>query len=97
MSGMRSYTNIAVPALVVFANPHGQGRWADSNSDPKLREAAKAYSAALGPLTERQMKVVEQSAPAAHVVQLPGAHHYVYLSNEAEVLREMFVFLASLH
>ena len=30
--------------------------------------------------------------PTAHVVVIPGAHHYVYLSNEADVLREMYAF-----
>jgi hypothetical protein len=32
--------------------------------------------------------------PKAHVIALPGAHHYVFLSNEPDVLREMHTFLA---
>jgi hypothetical protein len=31
---------------------------------------------------------VENGVPTAHVITLPGANHYVFLSNEAEVLRE---------
>lgn len=97
MAGMKKYTDIPVPALVIFAHPHGQGTWVDHNADPKVREAAKAYSAVLTVLTERQAKALESGVPTAHVVVLPGAHHYVYLSNEADVLREMRAFLAGLH
>ncbi len=97
MEGMKKYTDIPVPSLVIFANPHGQGSWVDNSTDPKVREAAKAYSAALAVLTARQAKVVTDGVPTAHVVVLPGANHYVYLSNEADVLREMWAFLAGLH
>jgi len=48
-------------------------------------------------LTERQEKSVENGAPVAHVITLPGAHHYVFLSNEQDVLREMHTFLAGVH
>ena len=97
MSGMKKYTEIPIPALVIFADPHGQGTWVDQNADAKVRDAAKAYSAALSVVTERQIKAFASGVPTAHMVVLPGAHHYVYLSNEADVLREMSAFLASLH
>jgi hypothetical protein len=44
---------------------------------------------ALSALTTRQADAFEKGVPTAHVVRIPGAHHYVYLSNEADVLREM--------
>jgi pimeloyl-ACP methyl ester carboxylesterase len=97
MAGMKKYTDIPVPVLVIFASPHGLGSWVDNNTDPKVREAAKAYSAALEVLTERQAEAFENGVPTARVVKLSGAHHYVYLSNEADVLREIHAFLASLH
>ena len=62
-----------------------------------MRAAAEAYSAVLGPLTEKQEKAAQDGVPTAQVVTVPGAHHYVFLSNEANVLREMGAFLASLH
>jgi non-heme chloroperoxidase len=31
-----------------------------------------------------------------HVVRLPNASHYIFLSNEVDVLREMNAFLAKL-
>ena len=93
----KKYTDIPVPALVIFANPHSLGIWVDDNSNPSVRADAEAYSAALGPLTEKQEKAVQDGVPTAHVVTVPNAHHYVFLSNEAEVLREIRAFLAGLH
>ncbi len=96
MAGMQKYTDIPVPALVIFGIPHGQGNWVENSTDPKVREAAKAYSAALTPLTESQAKAFEDGVPTARVVRLRGAHHYVYLSNEADVIREMRSFRSGL-
>lgn len=97
MTGTKKYTAIPVPALVIFANPHSQGIWVDENTDPSVQTAAKTYSTALEVLTERQEKAVENGVPTAHVITLPGANHYVFLSNEAEVLKDINVFVASLH
>lgn len=97
MMGTRKYTAIPVPALVIFANPHSQGIWVDENTDPSVQTAAKAYSTALEALTEKQEKSVENGVPTAHVITLPGANHYVFLSNEAEVLKDINAFVASLH
>jgi len=97
MTGMKKYTAIPVPALVIFANPHSQGIWVEENRDPSVQAAAKTYSTALEVLTERQEKSVENGVSTAHVITLPGANHYVFLSNEAEVLKDIDTFLASLH
>ena len=96
LQGMKKYANIPVPALVIFAIPHAQAKWMTDSADPKVREAAKASSAAIEALTTRQAKAFEDGVPIAHVVRLRGADHYVYLSNEADVLREMKSFLADL-
>lgn len=93
----KKYSEIPVPALVIFANPHSQGAWVDDNADPSIRAAAKAYSEELGRLTDRQEAAVKKGVPTAHVITLPGANHYIFLSNEADVLREVHAFLAQLH
>jgi pimeloyl-ACP methyl ester carboxylesterase len=95
MKGFKKYTEITVPALVIFAIPHDQGAWVNHSTDPAVREAAKAYTAADVILTERQAKAFEDGVPSARVVRLP-AHHYVFLSKEADVLREMRTFLDGL-
>jgi non-heme chloroperoxidase len=92
----KKYTAIPAPALFIFADPHGQGAWADKSTDPAVKAAAKAYSAALDPLVEKQEKSVKEGLPGARVVIIPGAHHLVFLSNEDQVLKEMRGFLAGL-
>ena len=97
MTGTKKYTAISVPALVIFANPHSQGAWLDENTDPSVRTAARAYSTALEALVERQEKSVGDGVPTARVITLPGANHYVFLSNESEVLKDIYAFIADLH
>jgi alpha-beta hydrolase superfamily lysophospholipase len=43
-----------------------------------------------------QARAFEAGVPSAHVVRIPNADHYVFNSNEADVLREMNAFLAKL-
>ena len=96
LEGMKKYADIPVPALVIFANPHAQPKWISESTDPKVREAGEAFSAALLALTTRQAKAFEDGVPTAHVVRLRDADHYVYLSNEADVLREMKSFFSTI-
>jgi len=96
LEGMKQYTNIPAPALVIFAIPHAKPKWTDESTDPKVREAAQAFSAAVDALTIRQAKAFEDGVPTAHVVRLRDADHYVYLSNEADVLREMKSFFSTI-
>jgi pimeloyl-ACP methyl ester carboxylesterase len=97
LAHMKKYPTIPAPALLIFGSPHTLGRWMDdSSTDAAVREQAKAYTAAIAALTDRQIKAIETSVPTARVVRLPGAHHYVYLSHEADVLREMRAFIHGL-
>jgi pimeloyl-ACP methyl ester carboxylesterase len=93
LGGMKRYFDITVPALVFFALPRGLGRWIDSSTDPAVPEQAKAYTAASTSLTARQAQSIEEGVPTARLVKLPGAHHYVYMSHEADVIREMRLFV----
>jgi non-heme chloroperoxidase len=43
-----------------------------------------------------QVNGFETGLPKARVVRITHANHYVFLSNEADVLREMNLFIASL-
>jgi pimeloyl-ACP methyl ester carboxylesterase len=94
MLGAEKYAKIPVPSLVIFANPHGLGTWVAASTDPAVQAAAKTYSGALTAFTEKQEKAVQDGVPLAYVITLAGAHHYVFLSNEMDVLREMRSFLA---
>jgi pimeloyl-ACP methyl ester carboxylesterase len=96
LQGMKKYANIPVPALAIFAIPQAQPKWMADSADPKVREAAKASLAAIDALATRQANAFEDGVPTAHVVRLSGTDHYVYLSNEADVLREMKSFFSTL-
>ena len=91
MAGMQKYTNIPVPILAIFAIPSELGP--EVGNDPSVRAAAEARETAW---KEAQAEALETGVPSAHVVRLPHANHQVYLSNEADVLREMHAFLKSL-
>ncbi|HST78895.1 MAG TPA: alpha/beta hydrolase, partial [Verrucomicrobiae bacterium] len=75
----------------IFAVPHSGG---PASQDPQVRAAAEARDLAN---TTAQAKAFETGIPSAHVVRLAHANHYVFLSNEADILREMNSFLAGLH
>jgi non-heme chloroperoxidase len=91
LAGMKQYVQIQPPALFLVSS-QSRGQWAETSTDPMIREQI----AALRAFTERQAKAIEDGLPGARVVRLPGAHHYVFLSNEADVLREMRAFLGRL-
>lgn len=91
MSGGQKYTNIPVPILAIYAVPHDLGPF--MASDPVARAAIEASDEAS---TGAQVKAFETGVPTARVVRLAHANHYVFLSNEAEVLREMNAFLGAL-
>ena len=63
------------------------------SEDPAMRAAAAAFLTKQGALTEKQIKAFEDGIPSARVVRLKNANHYVFLSNEGDVLREMRNFL----
>jgi pimeloyl-ACP methyl ester carboxylesterase len=95
MTGSKTYADIPVPALVIFAIPQVQDNWINHTTDPAVQEAARTYFAAINRLKEKQAKAFEDGVPAARIIKLRGAH-YIFLSNERDVLREMRAFLAGL-
>jgi len=91
-AGKQKYTDIPVPALAIFALPHDNGPWIEQSNDP----AAKAFAVRANAMMEVQMNAFESGVPTARVIRLPHANHYVFLSNETDVLRDMRAFLATL-
>jgi non-heme chloroperoxidase len=92
IAGGQKYTDLHVPILAIFAVPHDLGLFA--NNDPVARAAFEARDAAS---TEAQVKAFKTGVPSARIVLLPRANHAVFMSNEADVLREMRAFLTDLH
>ena len=88
------YTGIPVPALAVFTIPHVPETWMTESSDPAVRSAVEANQE-FDALADKQAKAFEAGVPTAHVVRLRG-RHYVFMSNEREVLDEIRAFVAGL-
>ena len=91
IAGEQKYTKIDVPILAIFADPHDFGQ--EFKKDPAARAAAVADDLAS---TTAQAKAFQSGIPSAHVILLPNASHYVFKSNEAEVIRDMNAFLMKL-
>jgi pimeloyl-ACP methyl ester carboxylesterase len=91
LAGEQEYTEIKCPVLAIFAVPHNLG--ARFKDNPSVRAALQADDLARMTAISKSFEV---GVPSAHVVRLPNADHYVFRSNEADVLREMSAFLGSL-
>jgi len=95
LTGNTRYAKIPVPTLAVFAIPHVPENWTNKNTNPAVRNSAKSYLTTIDVLAERQAKAFQGSGPAARVIRLKGSH-YIFLSHERRVLREMRAFLDGL-
>jgi pimeloyl-ACP methyl ester carboxylesterase len=92
-SGLQRYTSIPVPILAIFAAPHELP--ASTGNDPAAIAAADAADDA-NTGARAQADAFEKGVPSAHVVRLSHASHFVFRSNEADVLREMNAFIDGL-
>jgi pimeloyl-ACP methyl ester carboxylesterase len=91
LAGRQKYTKLPIPILAIFAVPHELGP--DLPNEPTALAIMEAYDAEV---TEAQSTVFEEGVPSARVVRLSHASHAIFISNEADVLREMNAFLAGL-
>lgn len=82
---------IDLPILAIFAQPHDLSIL--SKADPNKRAAAVASFDAE---TAAQIDYFKHALPAARVIVVPHANHFVYLSNEADVLRAVNAFISAL-
>lgn len=91
LAGVQKYTDIRVPVLAIYADPHDFGD--EFKNDPAgLAKAEADDRAKVGAIAD----AFERGVPSARVVRIPHASHYIFGSNEADVLREMNAFLGGL-
>jgi non-heme chloroperoxidase len=90
-AGQQRYSAIHAPVLAIFANPHKPGPY--PYNTPAERAAAEAWEAAG---VDAIAKAFQAGVPSARVVQIPQSNHYVFISNEADVLLEIHAFLTGL-
>lgn len=79
--GQHAFTDISGSILAIAASPHDY----DRGRPPQDYE-----------YETRQTAAFERALPNARVVRLPYASHYVFRSNEADVVREMNAFMDGL-
>jgi non-heme chloroperoxidase len=91
MEGRESFTTIHVPALVIFATDPSP----ISGADPQSRAQA-ARLALMVCDKNSQIAVWKRQVPSVRMILIPHATHYVFQSNEADVLREMNDFIDTL-
>jgi non-heme chloroperoxidase len=90
LAGVKKFDEIRAPALAICADPQ-DWPWGRNSKDPAMRAAFLTLVAYKAKFT----KAFREGVPAAHVVRIKG-NHTIFISNEAEVLREMNAFLATL-
>jgi len=78
------YTGVKSPFVVIYASPH--------QCQPNCAVNPDSYEAAF----PSQIAAVAAEYPNAHIIRLPEANHYVFRSNQADVLREIDAFMAGL-
>lgn len=90
LAGQQKFTNIPVPILAIYAVPIDLGPLAGDAASRAVYEARNEAT------TSAQATAFERGVPTARVVRLANASHSVFVSHEADVLREMNAFLSSL-
>lgn len=90
MAGMQRYTSVGAPILAIYAFPHRVPQ--SMANDPSAAGAMKKLDSTV----LIQMGAFQRGLPSARVVRIPNADHNVFISNEADVLREMRAFIEGL-
>jgi pimeloyl-ACP methyl ester carboxylesterase len=90
-AGAQKYTEIHVPVLAIFADPHNLGQF--DADDPAARQKLIMDDFLR---TSAQADALQAGIPGSRVVRIPNASHMIFQSNEADVLREMNAFMAKL-
>jgi len=96
------YSEIRSPVLAFVAYDTPDGPPQDQIRKYHVTDAAErtivdaVYGLYIG-MARTRIERINHAAGGAHVVELWGADHFVFLSNEVDVLRELRAFLATLH
>jgi non-heme chloroperoxidase len=90
----RDYSGIRVPILALFSSPTINSRY--KPKDDQERATMDEFEAATEAYINRYKKNLQNAKGGVRIVDLPQSDHYIFLSNEAGVLREIRAFLAGL-
>jgi pimeloyl-ACP methyl ester carboxylesterase len=90
----RDYSRIRVPLLAFFSSLSINYRY--QPKDAQERAAIEEFDAATKVYADRNKRNLLKAQGGVRIVDLPQADHYLFLSNEADVLRAMRAFIAGL-
>jgi non-heme chloroperoxidase len=90
----RDYSRIRVPILAMFSTLSINYRY--QPKDAQERTSIGEFDAATEVYADRNKKNLLKAKGGVRIVDLPQADHYLFLSNEADVLREIRTFLVTL-
>jgi len=91
LAGEQKFTDIRVPILAIYAIPHRFGAAFDKLTEAQRSQIEADETATLGAIAN----TFQSGLPSAHVVRL-RANHYLFLSNERDVLGEINSFTDTL-
>lgn len=94
--GTKKFTDLRVPILAICAFPQNMEVQIQALDSAGKRERMQALLEKVVAGSGKQIAAFEAAVPQARVVKIANASHYVFISNEAEVLAEMNRFLRGL-
>ena len=96
----RDYSKIRIPVLAIFEFPITLSKLPHPDVHPsenaEERTAVDAFNRATAAYVQRWMDNLTGGVPGARFVDLPGAGHFIFLTRESEVLKEVHRFVAGL-
>jgi len=91
------YGRIRVPVLAIYRTTTlAQGLELYAPEDEEARAVLFQLYAATRGMLEKWQADLRAGVPHARIVELPGANLYMFLSNEADIIRELRAFAAAL-
>jgi pimeloyl-ACP methyl ester carboxylesterase len=92
LTSSEKFTKINAPVLAICALPHAPLKQPDTDAArAKAKLAAQFEQEYIG----GEIAAFQAAVPSARVVRIPNASHAIYRSNEAEVIREIKAFTAT--
>jgi pimeloyl-ACP methyl ester carboxylesterase len=89
VGSLQKYVRVSAPVLAIFAHPEPPGTFSTAAAKAAFLARDSAYRA-------KQAEVIRRASPFVRIVDIAGSHHYVFLTHESDVVREIDGFLTSL-
>lgn len=96
LSGAKTFTDLPGPILAICAYPQSMPAQFGHLDTPEKRARMQEHLDQIMAGAGKQIAAFEAAEPNARVIKIAHANHYVFISNEPQVLTEMNHFLQSL-